>query len=73
MEEGDTIEVFTQQSGGNRKEEINSIKTNFDHASWPLNIKSEGNNDISVIIYNENYTTNERKSKLRCSKFVNSL
>ena len=73
MEEGDTIEVFTQQSGGNRKEKINSIKAKFDNASWPLNIKCEGNNNASVIIYNENYSTNVPTSKLRCSKFVKSL
>ena len=71
MEEGDTIEVFTQQSGGNR-EKVHSINVNYNKASCSRSKTCNGYSNASLIAY-KRILPDLPKSKLRCRKLVNCL
>lgn len=73
MEEGDTIEVFTQQSGGIKEHAVHSINANYDDVTCSKNIKCGGYSNISLITYKQPVPADLPKSRFRRRKFVNGL
>jgi hypothetical protein len=65
MEEGDTIEVFTQQSGG-KMEQVHSINVNYDKVKFSSSRSKtfEGCSNASLIVYKRLLPSGLPKSKL---------